>query len=195
MIIGSSMTQKAFDVTQQGFGISISDWYTRLADVIIRGQSGYNSRWTLMILHEIIGNYTPDMTAVFLGNNDSSIGRQFVKVEEFEANMIEIVCRLRDVNPEMAIILITPTRANKQGRSNEVTEKYADVVRSIGETMPYRMAVLDTWIGDYSITADDLYDGLHLGVTGNEKIASGIKETIRLNFPEYVPFYDNKYKI
>ena len=42
MIIGSSMVQKAHEVKHFGFGIYLSDWYARLADVILRGQGGYN---------------------------------------------------------------------------------------------------------------------------------------------------------
>ena len=48
MIIGSSMVQKAHEPEEMGFGIGFSNWYSRLADILIRGQSGYNSRWTLM---------------------------------------------------------------------------------------------------------------------------------------------------
>lgn len=115
MLLGSSMTQKAFDLKEQGFGISLSDWYQRIADIITRGQSGYNSRWTLHGISEIVGTYCPDMTILFLGNNDSTTeGGQFVPLEEFKANMEQIVHKLRMKNPAMTLILITPTRANKK---------------------------------------------------------------------------------
>jgi isoamyl acetate esterase len=190
MLIGSSMTQKAFDVTFQGFGIGLADWYSRIADIIVRGQSGYNSRWTLQGLPEIIGPYKADITTIFLGNNDATtVGGQFVPLDEFQVNVMKIIEMLRERNPVMSIILITPTRANKTGRSDELTNTYADVIRELASKVP-NVALLDLWIDPYSITADDLCDGLHLNEAGNHKVLRGLLDTIRKHYPQFVPFND-----
>ena len=191
MLIGSSMTQKAFDLEQEGFGIGLSDWYNRLADIIVRGQSGYNSRWTLLGINELLGPYKPDLVVLFLGNNDSTMeGGQYIPLEEYKVNMEKIVISLKERNPDLDLIFITPTRANKAGRSDEFTFQYAEIVRSISKSTP-QSAILETWEGPFSITKEDLCDGLHLGVGGNRKILTGLKNVIRESFPEYVPFNDD----
>ena len=130
------------------------------------------------------------MAVVFLGNNDSSDGGQFVPLDEFESNIRSIIEKLRSVNPDIAIILPTPTRANKEGRSNEVTANYANIIRAIAAEHS-RNALVDLWVGDISIEAEDLCDGLHLGVTGNQKLLQGLQDTIRAHFPDFVPFNDS----
>ena len=69
MIIGSSMTQRAFELENLGFGIDLAHWYSRFIDIVIRGHSGYNSRWTLLGIKEMIGLYKPQIGCIFLGNN------------------------------------------------------------------------------------------------------------------------------
>lgn len=124
------------------------------------------------------------------GNNDATEGGQFVPIDKFRTNLLSIVSNLRSVNPNMAIILPTLTRANKTGRSNEITAKYADVVRSLSDQHS-RNAVLDLWIDDVSIESEDLCDGLHLGITGNAKLFNGLQRVVREKFPDLVPFNDS----
>ena len=146
MIVGTSMIQRAYSVKYMGFGIGLSDWYSRLADIFLRGQSGYNSRWILTSLPELIGSQKPDMAILFLGNNDSvtSKGVQSVPVEEFHSNVVAIMRTFRSVNPDVTFLLLTPTRATKVGRIDSVTAKYVMAVREIGEHN-YRTAVVELW--------------------------------------------------
>jgi lysophospholipase L1-like esterase len=191
MIIGSSMTQRAYDLQHLGFGIGLSDWYSRLADIYLRGQSGYNSRWTLASLQDLIGPHKPDMAIIFLGNNDSLTGKngQCVPVEEFRENMIAIMRTFRVVNPHIVFLLLTPTVATKIGRIDSVTEKYVHVVRELG-SLDEHTAVVELWDGDNAVTKFDLCDTLHLNISGNNKVLCNIKAAIRLHFKEFVPFND-----
>lgn len=190
MIVGSSMTQRAYNMEHLGFGIGLSDWYSRVADIFLRGQSGYNSRWTLASLPELIGPHKPDMAIIFLGNNDSitQSNGQSVPVEEFRLNMLSIMKKFRCANPQVVFLLLTPTKATRS-RVNSITEKYTRVVREIGE-LDDRAAVVELWDGNNAISSSDLCDGLHLNVEGNQKVLNGIKATTRLYFPELVPFND-----
>lgn len=190
MIVGSSMTQRAYSIEHLGFGIGLSDWYSRVADIFLRGQSGYNSRWILASLPELIGPHKPDMAIIFLGNNDSTThsNGQSVPVEEFRTNMLSIMKKFRSANPHVVFLLLTPTKATRI-RVNSITEKYTRVVQEIGE-LDDRTAVVELWDGNNAISASDLCDGLHLNVEGNKKILNGIKATVRLHFPELVPFND-----
>lgn len=194
MIVGTSMIQRAYSVKYMGFGIGLSDWYSRLADIFLRGQSGYNSRWILTSLPELIGSQKPDMAILFLGNNDSvtSKGVQSVPVEEFRSNVVAIMKTFRSVNPDVTFLLLTPTKATKVGRIDSVTEKYVMAVREIGEHN-YRTAVVELWDGDNAIIPSDLCDGLHLNATGNQKVLLGIKAAIRSHFHEFLPFDDREF--
>jgi lysophospholipase L1-like esterase len=192
MFIGSSMTQRAFELENLGFGIDLANWYTRFIDIIIRGHSGYNSRWTLLGLKEMIGQYKPTIVCIFLGNNDSSTGGQYVPLDEYKSNIQAIIEYIKSVNPDVTLILITPTRSDIPQRTDERSKEYADVIRQIvNETS--NSAVLDTWIDKYSITVDDLCDGLHLNASGNKKISEGIKNVIRTNFPQFIPYNDSSH--
>lgn len=184
------MTQKAFELQHAGFGIGLADWWSRTADIIVRGQSGYNSRWTLLGFNEILGSFKPDMVVLFLGNNDCSKNGQHVPVDEFRHNMETMVNILRSVSSDIAILLVTPTRADKPDRSDEFTSMYVDVVRDICKQHP-RNGLVDLWVGEYSVEKEDLCDGVHLNASGNEKVMLAIKSTIRAIFPEFVPVTDS----
>ena len=189
MLLGSSMTQRSFEIQWGGFGIGLSNWYTRVADIILRGQSGYNSRWTLMTLPDIVGSYVPDMLVLFLGNNDSILEGtgQYVPVAEFKSNMIQIMDHFRKVNPQITFLLLTPTKATRLGRDDDVTALYTDVVYDLGKNS-HNTAVVDLWHGEFAIDSHhDLHDGLHLNALGNRKVLLAIQHTIRTHFPDFVP--------
>ena len=192
MLIGSSMTQRAFDPTYQGFGIGLTDWYTRIADVILRGLSGYNSRWLLAGFRAIIGGYFPDLVVLFIGNNDATKGfGQFVPLDEFQSNVVTMIEILREINPKVVIILVTPSRANVTIRSDDETKLYAQSLRDIViRDNSKDIALLDLWEGDFAIEVGDLHDGSHLNAAGNKKVLEGILDTIRVRFPQFVPFHD-----
>jgi lysophospholipase L1-like esterase len=189
MIIGSSMVQRAFQVEYFGFGIGLSDWYTRIADILWRGLGGYNSRWLLQGWKDIIGTNKPHLTIVFIGNNDANQDGLHVPLDEYEKNLSQIVSKLRELRSDMGIILVTPTRAAKSARTDETTSQYAEAVRKF-HLADDRIVVLDLWIGEHAIYIEDLHDGMHLNKEGNKKLLESIKNVIRNYFPEYVPFTD-----
>lgn len=189
MLLGSSMTQRSYEITWSGYAIGLSNWYTRVADIILRGQSGYNSRWTLLTLPDVVGSYVPDMLVLFLGNNDSILEGlgQHIPVIEFKSNMLQIIDYFRNINPQISFLLVTPTRSTKPGRTDEVTALYTDVVYDIGKTSS-NAAVVDLWQGEFAVDSHvDLHDGLHLNAEGNRKVLLAIQHTIRTYFPDFVP--------
>ena len=189
MLLGSSMTQRSYEIQWSGYGIGLSNWYTRVADIILRGQSGYNSRWTLLTLPDIVGTYVPDMLVLFLGNNDSIIEGtgQHIPVPEFKSNMIQILEHFRAVNPQIAFLLLTPTKSTKLGRLDDITALYTDVVYELGKNS-YNTAVVDLWQGEFAIDSlTDLHDGLHVNAEGNRKVLLAIQHAIRTYFPDFVP--------
>jgi lysophospholipase L1-like esterase len=186
MMFGSSMTQRAFSIEQKGFGSHIADYYSRTADIINRGQGGYNSYTTLLCLDELIGNYVPTIVTLFLGNIDANVTSRFhVPLSEYIVNMKQIIKKIKEKNRFVRIILITPTRSLK--RVDSYTKTYVDALKDIGEKTK-NCKVLDLWTGKYAIRSDDLCDDeMHLNIQGNKKVAHGIKQIIETEFPMFLP--------
>lgn len=68
------------------------------ADVVLRGYSGYNTRWALKVIHKVFpaGGDAPLAVAVFFGANDASLpdrhsGFQHVPLDEYKHNLLAIV--------------------------------------------------------------------------------------------------------
>jgi len=200
------MVQFAYSTKQQGFAIALSDWWQRLADVIVRGQGGYNSRWMLQAMPCMLVNYKPDLTVLWLGNNDSYEAPPdadgdddkgyppAISHAEFESNMRKIISTLREKNPNMVIILLTPTTSLRPSRSDSFTEPYAGVIRTIASEGDPNIALLDLFAesSPYKITHADQHDKLHLNAAGNHKVAEGIKAIIRSKYPQFAPFSVDK---
>ncbi|KAK2393670.1 SGNH hydrolase-type esterase superfamily protein [Trifolium repens] len=50
-LFGDSITEQSFDVG--GWGASLANHFSRTADVVLRGYSGYNTRWVLKVLDRV----------------------------------------------------------------------------------------------------------------------------------------------
>lgn len=199
-LLGSSMTERSFSLEYQGWGASLSNWYARSADILNRGAGGYNSRWLRKYLPRLLENEKPDISIIFIGNNDAidENEAQHVPLSEFRSNMIAILEHLYNVKPNMVVLLITTTRVNEGIRllqKDHRRNKYADVLRSIhrnrqsmSDYCPQNMAVVEMWDPSrYAIVPEDLHDGSHLNAVGNKKLFAAIKETINVHFPHLSP--------
>jgi lysophospholipase L1-like esterase len=73
-LFGDSITQYSSKLDPLGWGVLLADAYTsefRSADIINRGFSGYNSRWALAILPQLIaqhGGAHPALVTIFFGS-------------------------------------------------------------------------------------------------------------------------------
>ncbi len=112
MLFGDSITEFGFGVEgKQGWASLLSAEYTRRADVLSRGFSGYNTKHALDVLPSIFGNaFGSDESksastvktellfcTVFFGANDCSLpsARQHLDIESFDANIRSIVSEIR----------------------------------------------------------------------------------------------------
>ena len=84
----------------------------RVADVLNRGYSGYNTRWALLQLPHLIAQTqsAPAVCTVFFGANDAAVSAstQSVPLEEYKTNLEAMVKLLRDAWPVCPIIIIAP---------------------------------------------------------------------------------------
>jgi len=119
ILFGDSFTQRAFLPGQ--WGARLAAWHDRTADVIMRGYSGYNSRWLLEVAPTVFRSpLAPALVIVQMGTNDSVrsaplrgraplASRQHISVEEYEQNLTKIVQLIRTVGDGSAcVLLMTP---------------------------------------------------------------------------------------
>jgi isoamyl acetate esterase len=100
VFFGDSITQHGLNPEIDGWLCSFANWWTRRVDVVNRGFSGYNSRWAVLIVDEVVVQERPDIVFVFFGANDAvdkSVG-QHVDLPEYEQNMHKVVTVLKQVS-------------------------------------------------------------------------------------------------
>eukprot|EP00238_Polyblepharides_amylifera_P001976 CAMPEP_0196583312 /NCGR_PEP_ID=MMETSP1081-20130531/42957_1 /TAXON_ID=36882 /ORGANISM="Pyramimonas amylifera, Strain CCMP720" /LENGTH=244 /DNA_ID=CAMNT_0041904153 /DNA_START=188 /DNA_END=918 /DNA_ORIENTATION=+ len=119
LLFGDSLTQRSFQIG--GWGASLASQYERTGDVILRGYSGYNTRWALNLLPHVFPQegLAPDLVTLCFGANDSvqpGFGaiesRQHVPLEEFESNLAAMLDHLKGLRTRSGgppkVLLMTP---------------------------------------------------------------------------------------
>lgn len=220
VLFGDSLTQEAFGLDgQSGWASMLASAYTRRADVLNRGFSGYNTRHALEMIPRVFRTIQQDeqdrvlFCTVFLGANDSAIKgeRQHVPIDEFEQNIEKIVKDIRsrlDGDTPTPIILITPPpidtdrwdayclkRGFGGGHHLEQTQLYGERVKSVASKLE-SCHLLDsfTLLGgtDIATATSYLSDGLHLNGAGNRKLFEGLYSLLQTQLPQLAPMsYDD----
>ena len=164
LLIGDSITQQSFSLLHRGWGAGLADWYQRVADVINRGYSGYNSRWVRSALTDHILPHDENgedylLVTIFLGANDAVLNTcegddvqagnsngQHVSVIEYTENISAMVDHVRAVAPRAVVVLITPPVVDSvqwPNRSIPSARAYAEAIRAIAAHK--QTLVLDLW--------------------------------------------------
>lgn len=139
VLFGDSITQQSF--APGGWGAAVTDHYQRTADVVLRGYSGYNTRWALRLLPRIFpcgaAHPTPALVTVLLGANDANrpaplhlqdefASRQHVPLEEYVANLRKILEAATTAGAGGArLLLITPPPLDEAAWQACCVAKYA----------------------------------------------------------------------
>lgn len=107
LLFGDSITEFAFGLDGQiGWASLLASTYSRRADVLSRGFSGYNSKHALDVLPSVLGDPINESNAktqllfctVFFGANDASMpsARQYLNIEDYTTNVRQIVKEIRN---------------------------------------------------------------------------------------------------
>ncbi|GFZ02992.1 SGNH hydrolase-type esterase superfamily protein [Actinidia rufa] len=192
-LFGDSITEESF--CDGGWGSSLAHQFSRTMDVVLRGYSGYNTRWALKVVERVfpaeldsgVGR-APAAVTVFFGANDACLpdrcsGFQHVPVDEYKQNLRSIVSFLEKRWPEAIVVLISPPPIDENARllhpfienvlglperTNEAAGAYAKACIAVaGEC---GVPVVDLWtkmqqFPDWQKAY--LRDGLHLSEGGN----------------------------
>eukprot|EP01114_Cavostelium_apophysatum_P024117 TRINITY_DN9347_c0_g1_i1.p1 TRINITY_DN9347_c0_g1~~TRINITY_DN9347_c0_g1_i1.p1 ORF type:complete len:250 (+),score=39.04 TRINITY_DN9347_c0_g1_i1:169-918(+) len=211
VLFGDSITQESFK--REGWGTGLAELYLRKADVINRGLSGFNTRFSSAIVDKVFyPNSYPRLlfATVFLGANDASMKQdgpqnQHVPLDEYEANLIKIIAairRNRDIAPK--IVVITPPPVDgiawrdesrrkhndvtiEANRDNEITALYAKRALKVAEQEGTLSINLHAEIMKNPNWKDLLRDGLHLNEQGNNVVLEALLKLIRKEMPQYSP--------
>ncbi|KAF4317281.1 hypothetical protein JM18_006451 [Phytophthora kernoviae] len=125
--------------------------YTRSADVVPRGLSGYNTRWYLKYAIPTLkkeinhGVYTPVFITVWLGANDAALPnggsyKQHVPKETYKANLVKIAHAFKEMAPDAEILLITPPHIDDNARLKLAEQNNRSVDRTNAMTGTYAQA-------------------------------------------------------
>ncbi|KAG2428152.1 hypothetical protein HXX76_011832 [Chlamydomonas incerta] len=172
ILFGDSLTERGFD-QPGGWAAYMAANYTRRADVVNRGMSGYNTRWALQVLPYVFG--PPAATGgsssgsssggalagqvlfatLFFGANDAAktdgpehSARQHVPVDEYGRNLRQMVSYMRAAGVGR-ILLLTPPPVWGPGRRKHmlwrVGEQSKDwpLDRTQEATQPYARAAAE----------------------------------------------------
>jgi hypothetical protein len=103
VLFGDSITEEAFG--EGGWGASLANHYSRSADVVLRGYSGYNPRWAAGVATRAVASIAGPVSAVavFFGANDAALpdrasALQHVPLAEYKDNL-RAICALLKVKP------------------------------------------------------------------------------------------------
>lgn len=201
-LFGDSITEESY--ADGGWGASLTNHFSRTADVVLRGYSGYNTRWALKVLdrvfHAEAAVEEPVAVTVFFGANDACLpdrygAFQHVPLDEYKDNLHTIFSSLKKRWPTAVVLFITPPPIDEAARlqfpyaenasglperTNEAAGAYAkaciDVAKECGTP------VVDIWtkmqeVPDWRKLC--LRDGLHLAQSGNRIVFEEIVEKLR----------------
>lgn len=190
-LFGDSITEQSF--ADGGWGASLTNHFSRTADVVLRGYSGYNTRWALKVIEEVFpaaaGGDAPLAVTVFFGANDASLpdrssGFQHVPLDEYKQNLLAIVAFLKKQWPSTRIILIAPPPIDEDARllypyvdnpsglperTNEAAGRYAKECHAVAAECGVPAINLCEKMQQLpGWKKAYLCDGLHLTPTGNK---------------------------
>ena len=205
LLLGDSQTQRG--AAPQGWVNLIADKYCRRLDITNRGLSGYNTRWYLERICDIVPAvpaYHYDLGVLWLGNNDT-VGEgcvQHVPQREYSRNLTLIVSKLVDcigIQPSNLLIL-TPTCVDEvmldkvfpnSGRTNERMREYADLTLDVARDRKCEHADLYSLFSKH--TGKGLFtDGLHLSIEGNGLVAQVVDNFLSHRIEGTLPLPDWK---
>ncbi|XP_024020609.1 GDSL esterase/lipase CPRD49 isoform X2 [Morus notabilis] len=197
VLFGSSIVQLSF--SDGGWGSILGDLYSRKADIVLRGYSGWNSRHALLVLDQVFPEdaaVQPSLVIVYFGGNDSvkphpsGLG-QHVPLPEYVENMRKIAIHLKGLSEKTRIIFLTAPPINEDqirefysdsffGRTNELCREYSEACLELCKEMDIK--AIDLWTAiqkgkDWQSTC--FLDGIHFSAEGSKVVVKEILKVLK----------------
>ncbi|CAK8541919.1 unnamed protein product [Lathyrus sativus] len=197
VLFGSSIVQLSF--LKEGWGAILSHLYSRKADIVLRGYSGWNSRRAVQVLDTIFpknATEQPSLIVVYFGGNDSILSHPsgfgpHVPLQEYIDNMKKIATHLKSLSKKTRLIFLTAPPCNEvqiygnsciqtPPRNNESCRIYSEACLELCREM--NIKAIDLWsaIQKRDSWRDDCFtDGIHLTHEGSKIVAKEILNTLK----------------
>ncbi|KAF6252036.1 putative esterase [Scenedesmus sp. NREL 46B-D3] len=195
-----------------GWGAALAHHFARKLDVVNRGFGGYNSRWGLKLLEQVLqqvaasGQQVALMTLWF-GANDGAIPgrsaeRQHVPAAEYAQNLAAMVAMARAAGISRIVLLTPPpvgddarvrhqqkrmgiTTAVLPDRTLEYAQQYAAAVRDTAQQLSLPVVDLFAQLQQEPGWRDSLFDdGLHFTPAGSRKVWQLLRGVLGQAYPE-----------
>ncbi|XP_010509214.1 PREDICTED: GDSL esterase/lipase At2g38180-like isoform X2 [Camelina sativa] len=170
-----------------------------LADIIVRGYAGWNSRFALKVLDQVFPKdavIQPSLVIVYFGGNDSmdphpSGFGPHVPLSEFIDNMRQIGEHLLGLSDKTRVIFLTPPPMNEKqiqivfggmvkGRSNERCRPYAEALLNLCREINVKGVDIWTAIQQQDDWLNSCFtDGIHFTAKASEIVLKEILKAVR----------------
>ncbi|GAU27448.1 hypothetical protein TSUD_161340 [Trifolium subterraneum] len=197
VLFGSSIVQLSF--LKEGWGAILSHLYSRKADIVLRGYSGWNTRRAVQVLDTIFpknATEQPSLIIVYFGGNDSILSHpsglgQHVPLEEYIENMKKIANHLKSLSKKIRLIFLSAPPVNEAQiygnsciqtppRNNESCRIYSEACMELCREM--NIKAIDLWSAlqkrndwrDVCFT-----DGIHLTSEGSKIVVKEILNVLK----------------
>lgn len=200
VLLGDSLTDQS--KRPGGWSTHLAWEYSRRAEVVARGFSGYTTRWALNSLSAMLppgessvpGLGAVALVTILLGTNDSvdptmhtEHVAQHVPTQEYRQNLSSLISEIWNrYGKDVVVVLITPPPITESERDKSV-EEYAkvcvEVANEVGvSALDLRSAFLSQadWQSMFS-------DGVHFNDSGDQFLATILIKHINDNFPHLAP--------
>ncbi|KAK1931132.1 GDSL esterase/lipase [Phytophthora citrophthora] len=210
LLTGDSHTQKGTNPAKSGWVTLLENRYVMTADVVTRGLPGYNTKWFVKYVAPTIEREiqkdiysTPSLITIWFGSNDAALSNgtsstTHVPIEDYKANLKEIVSHFWTAAPTARILLITPPHINDTARAelsaeqngtidrtNAMAKEYARACVETAEEIDVPVLDLNSFFNNMSeVTRNGLLqsDGLHLNALGNIMVDEQLRNKIDEEF-------------
>ncbi|XP_043698508.1 GDSL esterase/lipase CPRD49-like [Telopea speciosissima] len=202
VLFGSSIVQLSY--SDDGWGATLADIYSRKADILLRGYSGWNSRRALQVVNQVFpkdASVQPSLVIVYFGGNDSvgphssGLGPH-VPLPEYIENMRKIAIHLKSLSEKTRIIFLSCPPVNEEmihesnsryggifchlDRTNEACQRYSEACLELCREIDVK--AIDLWSAiqkrdDWMTTS--FTDGIHLSSEGSKIVVEEILKVLK----------------
>jgi lysophospholipase L1-like esterase len=185
ILIGDSLTEWNFK--ENGWGKKLQDWYGEKATIINEGYAGYNSKMIKEIIHQIIPKKSNKqellICTILLGTNDCFFQGRQISFQDYKLNILYIVDYIHLTNQKTEILLITPPISVYQ----KAIAQYINALYEIKKERNFINIVNLHHNPHAIIVLTDLYDGIHINDSGNDKLFKNVQNSIFYHYNSYTP--------
>ncbi|KAJ1695340.1 hypothetical protein LUZ63_012038 [Rhynchospora breviuscula] len=195
VLFGSSIVQYSFG--HGGWGATLAHFYSRQADVVLRGYAGWNSRQALQVLPTVFPKdapVQPSLAIVYFGGNDSCRPHPYglsphVPLSDYKENMRQIGLYIRSLSETTRVVFLScPPVSEKMLvsslRTYEACRVYSNACIEMCNELSHKdqsFKVIDLFnsIQKRQDWADACFiDGIHFSETASEILAAEILKVI-----------------